>query len=249
MSNKSQKKISYQQPIRLNKNDAPDNLDTSIFYGIPLDEEQRDYANSIYSQDKLVVLCNSRAGTGKTTIAVGVANLLVQYGFYDGIIYIASPTQEQRQGYLPGNQEEKNAPYMEPLVEALITIGVNPSTAIVSESNIQSIKNGSAFIEFITDTYIRGCNFENKVVIVDESQNYYFDSLKKTLTRVHDSCKLVVIGHTEQCDLYKHQEKSGFKVYLDAFKESNDDRVAIHELHTNHRGWISTFCDNVEANF
>ena len=89
-------------------------------------------------------------------------------------------------------------------------------------------------------------HFENKVVIVDECQNYYYDSLKKTLTRVHDSCKLIVIGHTEQCDLYKKSEKSGFKPYLKAFEEANDNRIAICKLSVNHRGWISSFCDNVE---
>ena len=52
--------------------------------------------------------------------------------------------------------------------------------------------------------------------------------------------------YTEQCDLLKHQERSGFKPYLNAFSEIKDDpRVAICNLSTNHRGWLSTFCDNV----
>ena len=32
---------------------------------------------------------------------------------------------------------------------------------------MDSLKNGDAYIRFTVDTYLRGCNFENKVIIVD----------------------------------------------------------------------------------
>ena len=52
------------------------------------------------------MFCNAKAGTGKTLIATATANLLYQYGRCNGIVYIASPTQEQKQGYLKGTIEE-----------------------------------------------------------------------------------------------------------------------------------------------
>lgn len=229
--------------------DAPQTLTDRFFYNLNLDDEQKHFRDLIYDPEKLIIMCNSKAGTGKSTVSLGVANILVQYGFYDGIIYIMSPTMEQKQGYLPGDQESKSAPYMEPLIESLYTLGLEPRHVIKSESNMDALKNGTAYIEFTVDTYLRGCNFENKVVIIDEAQNFYFDDLKKTLTRIHDSCKTIVIGHTKQCDLYKKPERSGFQIYLDAFSKCNDPRVAICELKTNHRGWVSTFCDNVEPTY
>ena len=225
--------------------DAPESIHDRPFYNLKLDEEQKEFVKAIYDRDSLLVFCNSLAGTGKSTISVGVANILYQYGFYDGIIYIASPTMEQRQGYLPGDQEDKSAPYMEPLIESLITLNINPMTAIKSTENQQGMKDGSAYITFTVDTYLRGCNFENKVVIIDEAQNFYGNDLKKVLTRIHDSCKTIVIGHTEQCDLFKHRERSGFYQYLEAFKDLDDKRIKICKLSTNHRGWVSTMCDNV----
>ena len=225
---------------------APTTLEDHMFYGLTLDDEQKQFRDAIWSPEKLIILCNAKAGTGKTTVALGVANLLYQYGLYNGIIYIASPTMEQKQGYLPGDQESKNAPYMEPLIEACFTIGLNPFLSIVSDRNSDALKYGDAFITFTTDTYLRGTNFENKIVIIDEAQNFYFDELKKTLTRIHDNCKTIVIGHDKQCDLYKNQNRSGFVPYLNAFKESDDSRIAVCELTVNHRGWVSTFCDNVE---
>lgn len=225
---------------------APKDLKDHPFYGLKLDPEQEVFRDAIYDPEKLIVLCNSKAGTGKSTIALGVANLLCQYGFYDGIVYVASPTMEQKQGFLPGTIEEKNGPYMEPLIEAMATLGI-PEYALESEESMQSKKSGDAYIKFTVNTYLRGCNFENKVVILDEFQNYYFDEGKKTLTRIHDTCKTVVIGHDKQCDLIKHANRSAFTPYLEAFSKiaDKDNRVAICELKTNHRGWVSTFCDNV----
>lgn len=228
---------------------APKVLTDHPFYGLHLDAEQEVFRDAIWDPKKIAIFCNSKAGTGKSTIALGTANLLVQYGFYDGIIYIMSPTQEQRQGFLPGGVEEKSAPYMQPLIDAMVSLGIPPYT-LQLDNDMKAMKNGDAYIQFTVDTYLRGCNFENKVIIVDEAANFYYDDLKKTLTRMHDNNKIIVIGHTGQCDLYKHSEKSGFRVYLEAFSKivDTDNRVAICELKTNHRGWFSTFCDNVEFN-
>lgn len=228
---------------------APEILDDELFYGLALDEDQKNFRDNIWDKNKIVVICNSRAGTGKSTIALGTANLLVQYGRYDGIVYIMAPTQEQKQGYLPGGLEEKSAPYMEPLVEAMNTLGIAPN-ALINDNDMSSMKNGDAYIKFTVDTYLRGCNFENKVIIVDESANFYFDEMKKVLTRIHDNCKVIIIGHDGQCDLYKHKERSGFIPYLNAFEKIKEDpRVAICKLSINHRGWFSNFCDDVEPEY
>lgn len=222
--------------------DVPENLYDHPFFGLKLDEEQQHFRDSIWSKDKLVVFCNAKAGTGKTTIATATADLLVKYGRYNGIVYVASPTQEQKQGFLPGSVEEKSEPYFEPFYQALDKIGVNLNTATFSD--IMNQKNGTAYIQCMTHTYLRGCNFENKVIILDETQNYYFDELKKVLTRIHDSCKVIVIGHSGQVDLFSNPQNSGFTKYLTHF--SKDERCEVCNLTTNYRGWISNYADELE---
>lgn len=221
----------------------PVTLDDHPFYGIQLDDEQRAFRNAIWDSDKLIVFCNARAGTGKTFIATATANLMVEYGRYDGLVYISSPTQEGKLGFLPGEIEDKVAIYSEPFWEALLKLNINPNTAI-NQVNIMNQKNGNGYIDAITHVYLRGCNFENKVVIIDEAQNYYFDELKKTLTRMSDNCKVIVIGHSGQIDLYHNPENSGFVRYLEHFKD--DPRTAVCELKTNYRGWISNHADSLE---
>jgi predicted ribonuclease YlaK len=221
---------------------VPETLENHPFYGLELDDEQKVFRDAIWSYDKPIVFCNAKAGTGKTTIATAVANLLVQYGRYDGIVYISAPVQEAKQGFLPGTIEEKSQYYAEPFYDALERIGVNIN--ISTYDDIMNAKNGTAYIKAITHTFLRGTNFENKIVIVDESQNFYFDELKKVLTRMHDSCKVIVIGHSRQCDIYYNPERSGFVKYLNHFAKS--DKCAICELTKNYRGWISTYADELE---
>ena len=224
--------------------EVPQTLEDRPFYGLELDDEQKVFRDAIWNKDKLIVFCNSKAGTGKTTVALGVANLLYEYGLYREVNYIVSPTQEQIQGFLPGDQEQKTAPYMGPLLDAMAVIGLDPNKSLISETNIQAQKEGTAFIRFLPHTYLRGCNFDNSVVIIEEAQNFYGDSLKKVLTRIHDNCKVIVIGHTGQIDILKHPERSGFAKYIEHFKD--DPRCELVTLTHNHRGWISSHADELE---
>lgn len=223
---------------------APQFLKEHPFYGLILDEEQQEFRDAIWDKEKLIVFCNSKAGTGKTTVALGVANLLYQYDLYKEVDYIVSPTQEQIQGFLPGDQEQKTAPYIGPLADACQVLNIDLNKALLSDTNIQAQKEGTAFIRFMPHTYLRGCNFDNSVVIIEEAQNFYGDSLKKVLTRIHDNCKVIVIGHTGQIDILKHPERSGFAKYIEHFKD--DPRCAVVTLTHNHRGWISSHADELE---
>lgn len=210
---------------------------------LQLDEYQTNFVDAIINPDKLIVFCNSKAGTGKTTLAVGAAQMLIDAGGYqNGIYYIASPTQEVKQGFLPGTINKKSEPYFEPFYEALHEIGVNKFYA--NYDDVESQKFGDSSYHAITHTYVRGRNLKNSVVIIDEAQNYYNEELKKVLTRCKDSCKVIVIGHTGQCDLVDHPERSGFARYIKHF--SNDERCSICTLIKNYRGWISSKADELE---
>ena len=222
--------------------EAPTNLDDHPFYGMTLNDEQKVFANAIWNPENLIVFCDSKAGTGKTTIAVGVANMLVQYGLYNGIVYIAAPVQEEKLGYMPGDLNDKVSLYFDPLYQALIKLNINPNTAI-NQLSIDNQKNGTGYIDAITHVFLRGQNFENKVIICEESQNLYCDELKKVLTRIHDNCKTIVIGHTGQCDLYHNPEHSGFAPYIEHFR--NEPYAQVCTLTKNYRGKVSTHADEL----
>lgn len=220
--------------------DAPQKIEKQ-FYSLTLDDEQLVLANAIWNPDIDIVFCNAKAGTGKTTVTAGVANMLVLYGFYESIIYIMAPYGERKQGYLPGDLTEKSSVYFEAFMQALQNCNVNPFTAINNESMVNQ-KNGTGYITCITDTYLRGTNLNNAVVILDEAQNYTVPQLKKTLTRIGSKAKVVVIGHDQQCDI-EDASRSGFIRYMEHFRDK--ERAAICSLTQNHRGWVSQWADEL----
>ena len=220
-----------------------ESLPKNAFYGMILDEEQAAFVKAIKDMSKTIVFCDAPAGTGKTTLAMGAANILVQdkRNELEGIVYIVSPYGEQKQGYLPGSITEKSEVYYEPAYQAMVEVGMNINSCVYSESMI-SKKKGEAFVKMLTHTYLRGTNLQNKVVILDEAQNYTVAELKKVLTRIHDSCKVIVIGHTGQIDI---RGGSGFARYLEHFE--GQEKCAVCRLTTNHRGWLSTYADELEG--
>ena len=213
------------------------------FYTFTLDDEQREFVNAIKDQSKTIVFCDAPAGTGKTTLAMGAANLLYhdKRNGLDGIVYIVSPYGEQRQGYLPGGITEKSEVYYEPAYQAMIAVGMNPKT-VVSHESMTAKQKEDAYVKLLTHTFLRGTNLQKKVVILDESQNYTVEELKKVLTRIHDDCKVIVIGHTGQIDI---RGGSGFQKYMEHF--DGHEKCTICRLTTNHRGWLSTYADALEG--
>ena len=221
---------------------VPKTLEKHSFYGLQLDEQQKEFRDAIWDPKNLIVFASAKSGTGKTLIAVATANLLVKYGLYDGIVYVVSPVQEEKSGYLPGSADQKTFPYAAPLYDALVKLDINPFTALNQES-VMNQKNGIGYIDCMSHLWLRGCNLNKKVVIIDESQNFYKDELKKVLTRISDTSKTIVIGHTGQCDLYHYPERSGFAPYIEHFTCKSFAKVC--ELSTNHRGLVSSWADEL----
>jgi phosphate starvation-inducible protein PhoH len=202
-----------------------------LFFGIKLTSEQREYADSIF--DNILTICNAKAGTGKSTVAVGCAKLLNQ-----PLYYIMSPTQEKVLGFLPGGLEDKQAPYATPLLDALTEIGEIPEKVIFSEKEFRP----HAWVHIKTHTFLRGSNLKNCTVILDEFQNYTIPEARKTLTRIHDNCTVIMIGHDGQIDL-PNPKKSGFLPYIKLFE--NKDYAKIVHLTRNFRGILANDSDRI----
>lgn len=205
-----------------------------LFFGFNLTDEQREYVDAII--DYQMVFVNSVSGSGKTTLATACAKLLERE-----LVYIFSPVEEKKLGHTPGTVEDKESKYITPLLDALLEIGEIPERVIAYEDNIENIKNGNAWVKPMSHVFARGINIKgNKLVIIDECQNFTRGDLKKILTRIHDDVKVVVIGHDGQCDL-DNPSKSGFIPYLEHYK--SEDYVKVCELTRNFRGRLSTHAD------
>jgi len=206
----------------------------TLFYGFRknMTNEQIAYVDSIFKNR--LTITDSKAGTGKTTLAVAAAHYLQKPA-----LYLFNPVEEGKLGFRPGTQQEKEDDYLQPLRDALIAIDENPLRSI--GNNIHAIKNG-AWIEAKSHIFARGTNIIDKTIIIDEAQNFTLPDLKKVLTRIHDNCTVIVIGHTGQIDL-DNPSNSGFSKMISHFKDK--DYASFHVLNKNFRGQLAQDADEM----
>jgi phosphate starvation-inducible PhoH-like protein len=133
------------------------------------------------------------AGTGKTYLAISAAVEAFDSG-RAGRIVLTRPAVEagERLGFLPGDLEEKLAPYLRPLYDAL-------SERIGGKRLRQLMSEGA--IEIAPVAYMRGRTLNNAFVVIDEAQNCTYGQIKMLLTRLGWHSTMVVTGDPDQSDL------------------------------------------------
>lgn len=211
-------------------------------YNVQGDKHQYAYMQALWSPTELVqsVFVDAKAGTGKTSLAVAAGVYAVEKQEYDRIIYIRNAVSVREQGFLPGHVEEKEYIYFSPLYDAL------DSLASHSYESWYNTDSEHKKLETVSTSYLRGVNFKNAFVIIDEAQNLDLTELQTTLTRIHDSCKVVVIGSTLQNDNSKMKKIKGltpFEIYMKHFEGTPSVNI---KLVTNYRGMFSQHADEVQ---
>ncbi len=142
---------------------------------------------------KNLVLALGPAGTGKTYIAIAKAVEALEAGKV-GRIVLSRPAIEAGEsiGYLPGDVEEKLAPYLRPLYDALSDrLSMKRVRALMAEGLIEIAPVG----------FMRGRTLNNAFVVIDEAQNCTYVQLKMLLTRLGWNSTMVVTGDPHQSDL------------------------------------------------
>jgi phosphate starvation-inducible protein PhoH and related proteins len=133
------------------------------------------------------------AGTGKTYLAIAAAVKALDEGRIDRIV-LSRPAIEAGEalGYLPGTMEEKMAPYLRPLYDAL-------ADRLGGKRLRQYMSDGT--IEIAPIAYMRGRTLNNAFVVIDEAQNCTYVQIKMLLTRLGWHSTMVITGDPDQTDL------------------------------------------------
>ena len=157
----------------------------------PRTKAQQDYARALF--DNVLNFGIGPAGTGKTYLAVAVGVNMLITGAVDKII-LCRPAVEagERLGFLPGTQEEKVDPYMQPLYDALNDFLPGKQLAKLIEEKR---------IEIAPLAFMRGRTLSNAFVVLDEAQNATTMQMKMFLTRLGEGSRMVITGDRTQIDL------------------------------------------------
>jgi len=157
----------------------------------PRSDNQRRLMQAVAEHHLTVAL--GPAGTGKTYLAISAAVEAFEAGEV-GRILLSRPAVEAGEalGFLPGDLQEKMAPYLRPLYDALSDrLGGKRLRALLADGSI----------EIAPIAYMRGRTLNNVFIVIDEAQNCTYGQIKMLLTRLGWHSTMVLTGDPDQSDL------------------------------------------------
>lgn len=213
-------------------------------FGIEPRNAEQAFAMEVLLDDRVqLVALTGRSGTGKTLLALAAA--LHKNEDYKQIL-LARPIvalANKDLGALPGDAQEKVAPYMQPLFDNLNVIKNNFSyqgkeMAILDELQ----KNNKLVIEALA--FIRGRSLSETYFIIDEAQNLTPHEIKTIITRAGEGTKIVFTGDIHQIDSpYLDMQSNGLVYMIDRMK--GQDIFAHVNLIKGERSELSELASNL----
>lgn len=185
-------------------------------FGIEPRNAEQAFAFDLLNDDSIKLLAiTGKAGTGKTLLALSGA--LKQHGLYKQIL-LARPIvslSNKDLGFLPGDEKQKIAPYMQPLFDNLNVIKRQFSLDSNDYRALQEMQaGGNLVIEALA--YIRGRSLSDTFCIIDEAQNLTPHEIKTIITRAAEGTKMVFTGDVYQIDSpYLDTQSNGLAYMID----------------------------------
>jgi phosphate starvation-inducible PhoH-like protein len=181
---------------------------------LPRNENQRTYLDALKKSNQVIALGPS--GTGKTWIPVTFACNLYLGRKIDKIILTRPVVSVGKSlGALPGDLNEKYAPWLSPLLSVMEE---QMGKGVVETS----VKNGN--IRMAALEHMRGSSFNDAFVICDEAQNLTIEELKMLTTRIGENCTFVLSGDIRQSDI---KQQSGLSKAIHLAKKYQMDIPVI----------------------
>lgn len=169
---------------------------------VTLDDRERTEVNTN-------LMCIGSAGTGKTFLSFykGLEEVITKEE-KEKIIIIRSVVETRQRGFLPGTEEEKEAPFELPY------IGICDELIKYQWRNYERLKK-SGIIQFESTSNLRGVTLNDAVIIVDECQNMNLHELDTIITRIGQNSRVVFCGDYAQSDLlFNKNDQSGLLPFL-----------------------------------
>lgn len=174
----------------------PVNFDPNKF--TPLTETQKAVFQSYEDGQNLIL--HGYAGTGKSFVALYLAlDDLWNYSDYKKVVIIRSAVPSRNLGFLPGGPEEKVDVFELPYHKIC--------AKIFSRGDAYKNLKTQNRVDFESTSFLRGTEFTDSIIIVDEFQNMTFHEWYTVMTRMGKNCKIILCGDYRQHDLIKSDVK------------------------------------------
>lgn len=157
----------------------------------PRNPKQAAYLKAV--RDNNITFGVGPAGTGKTYLAVACAVEAYLSGQVQRMIFCRPAVEAgESLGFLPGDMQEKVAPYLRPIYDALFDM--------LSPEKVEKAKMRGE-IEIAPLAFMRGRSLNHCAIVLDEAQNTTPQQMKMFLTRYGTGSKMIVCGDPSQVDL------------------------------------------------
>lgn len=187
----------------------------------PRNPEQHLALDILLNPDINIVTLVGKAGTGKTllALAVGLQMMLVENKYTRMLVSRPIFPMGRDLGYLPGDVQDKLAPWMQPIFDNLeLLLGSTQSGKGTTKGHRELLDQGLLVIEPLT--YIRGRSIPYQYMIVDEAQNLTPHEIKTIITRAGYGTKLIITGDPYQIDNpYVNLYTNGLSYIVERFKK------------------------------
>ncbi|HXF10750.1 MAG TPA: PhoH family protein [Desulfuromonadaceae bacterium] len=213
-------------------------------WGIKPRNREQHFAFDALLDDRIkLVTLMGKAGTGKTLLAMaaGLKRTVLDREFRRLVVARPTISMGKELGFLPGSLEEKLAPWMQPIHDALEML----SDLNMGHDHRRSgdlMRSGSIVVEALS--YIRGRSIANQFMIIDEAQNLTPLEAKTIITRVGHGTKIIFTGDPYQINNpYVDSSSNGFNYIVSRFR---DQAIAAHvELQKGERSELAELAANI----
>jgi PhoH-like ATPase len=209
----------------------------------PRNREQHFAFDALLDDRVKLVTLMGKAGTGKTLMAMaaGLKRTVLDREFRRLVVARPTISMGKELGFLPGSLEEKLAPWMQPIHDALEMLS-DLNMGHDHRRSTDLMRSGSIVVEALS--YIRGRSIANQFMIIDEAQNLTPLEAKTIITRVGHATKIVFTGDPYQIDNpYVDSSSNGFNYVVSRFR---DQAVAAHiELQKGERSELAELAANI----
>jgi PhoH-like ATPase len=186
----------------------------------PRNREQQFALDLLFNDDIQLVTLVGKAGTGKTLLAIaaGLYKSADQGSFSRLLVSRPVFPLGRDLGFLPGDVEEKLAPWMQPIFDNVdLLLGAVEERGKRKRGYKELVDMGLLEIEPLT--YIRGRSIPKQYMIVDEAQNLTPHEIKTIVTRAGEGTKIVLTGDPYQIDNpYVDASSNGLTYVVEKFK-------------------------------
>lgn len=208
---------------------------------VPRNDEQICLIDALSNPKLTVIYAGGGFGQGKSYLMNNMALQELKKGTIRKIVYVPNNAYVQNSmelGALPGTSFDKTLPLIGPIVDL---VGIDEVNRLIQEEQL----------EIVPISFMRGRNFDDTIVLVNEAQNLDEEQVKLLIGRVGEGSRIFFDGSLQQVDSSIFKNKSGLKLLLAISNHPKYSKkfatVKLKKVERSETAQIADYLDNVDG--